>query len=256
MCVDRARKTSIKVEFLIKMTSKKYEIRKQVLGGDPDLEKTGRTLNRVIEWDRDGITIEADVRQIMKGLELERADHSATPCDVAKRDECKGRTDADEGRPSTNGLMRTTMTTETDPGWPMTMPMTARHSQVVTFTRHGALVARISYLSQDRPDLKFASMRACCAMAKPSMRDMEYVKRIGKYLVGKPRAKCWFRWQQSGDLEAYSDADWGGDRATRRSVSAGVITRGDHYLKVWTMKQQVVGREGNRRGICESNRLF
>ena len=34
------------------------------------------------------------------------------------------------------------------------------------------------------------------------------VKRIGKYFVGKPRAKCWFRWQQSGDLEAYSDADW------------------------------------------------
>ena len=46
-------------------------------------------------------------------------------------------------------------------------------------------------------------------MAKPSMRDMECVKRIGRYFVGKPRARCWFRWQQSG-------------------------------LKVWTKKQQVV----------------
>ena len=26
----------------------------------------------------------------MKGLELERANHSATPCDVARRDELKG----------------------------------------------------------------------------------------------------------------------------------------------------------------------
>ena len=26
---------------------------------------------------------------------------------------------------------------------------------------------------QDRPDLKFASMQVCCAMAKPTMRDME-----------------------------------------------------------------------------------
>ena len=60
------------------------------------------------------------------------------------------------------------------------------------------------------------------------------------YLVGKPRAKCWFLWQQSGDLEAYSDADWGGDRATRRSVSVGVIMRGSRCLKVWTKKQQVV----------------
>ena len=107
-------------------------------------------------------------------------------------------------------------------------------------TRYRALVARISYLSQDRPDLKFASMQLCCAMAKPTTRDMERVKRIGRYFVGKPRARRWFRWQQSGELEAYSDADWRGDKATRRSVSAGVIMRGRHCLKVWTKKHQVV----------------
>ena len=54
------------------------------------------------------------------------------------------------------------------------------------------------------------------------------------------RAKCWFLWQQSGDLEAHSDADWGSDRTTRRSVSAGVIMRRSRCLKVWTKKQQVV----------------
>ena len=97
--------------------------------------------------------------------------------------------------------------------------------------RYRALAARISYLSQDRPDLKFASMQVCCAMARPTMRDMERVKRIGRHFVGRPRARCWFRWQQSGELEAYSDADWGGDKATRRSVSAGVIMRGGHCLK-------------------------
>ena len=45
----------------------------------------------------------------------------------------------------------------------------ATDSQALTggdITRHRALVARISYLSQDRPDLKFASMLVCCAMAK------------------------------------------------------------------------------------------
>ena len=106
--------------------------------------------------------------------------------------------------------------------------------------RYRAVVARISYLSQDRPDLKLASMQVCCAMAKPSVRDMERVKRIGRYLARKPRAKCWFRWQQSGELEAYSDADWRGEKATPRSVSAGVMMRGGHCLKVWTKKQQVV----------------
>ena len=42
------------------------------------------------------------------------------------------------------------------------------------------------------------------------------------------------------ELQAYSEADWGGDKVTRRSVSAGVIMRGGHCLKVWTTKQQVV----------------
>ena len=73
------------VELVIKMISKTYEIKKQVFGEDPDLAKSGRKLNRVIEWDRDGITIEAHqrhVREILKGLDLERANQSATPCAV------------------------------------------------------------------------------------------------------------------------------------------------------------------------------
>ena len=79
----------------------------------------------------------------------------------------------------------------------------ANDSQALTggdITRYRALVARISYLSQDQPDLKCASMQVCCAMARPTMRDMERVKRIGRYSAGKPRARCWFRWQQSGEL--------------------------------------------------------
>ena len=65
-------------------------------------------------------------------------------------------------------------------------------------TRYTAPVARISYLSQDRLDLKFASTQVCCAIAKPKMRDMERVKRIGRYFLGKALVgsiggvlRCW-----------------------------------------------------------------
>ena len=61
---------------------------------------------------------------------------------------------------------------------------------------------------------------------KPTMRDMERVKRIGRYLVGRPRAKCWFRCLQSGKLEAYPHADWGGDKATRRSHERWTLHQG------------------------------
>ena len=64
-----------------------------MIGEDPDLEKIGRMLNRVIEWNCDGITIEADqrhVREILKGLEMERANRSETPCAVERKNEAKG----------------------------------------------------------------------------------------------------------------------------------------------------------------------
>ena len=47
---------------------KKYEIKQQVIGEDPDLEKSKRILNRVIAWNRDGITIEADQRHVREIL--------------------------------------------------------------------------------------------------------------------------------------------------------------------------------------------
>ena len=53
-----------------------------MIGKDADFGKSGRILNRVIEWGRDGLTIEADqghVREMLKDLELERANDSATP---------------------------------------------------------------------------------------------------------------------------------------------------------------------------------
>ena len=92
------------VELLIRKISRKYEIKKQVIGEDADLEKSGRILNRVIEWGSDGIMIEADqrhVREIWKGLELERANHTATPCAVESKNEVNER--KDRLRPSTCG---------------------------------------------------------------------------------------------------------------------------------------------------------
>ena len=60
-----------------------------------------RMLNRVNAWNRDGITIEADqrhVREILKGLELERANHSAAPCVMERKGECKGEHQRGQGQ--------------------------------------------------------------------------------------------------------------------------------------------------------------
>ena len=129
------------------MISKKYEIKKQVLGEDQDLEKSGRILNRVIEWDRDGITIQADqrhVREIMKGLELERANHFATPCAVERRDESKGENRCGRGQTK---YRRNDVNDDDTRSRPRMVDDDAIDSQALTggdITRYRALVARIS----------------------------------------------------------------------------------------------------------------
>ena len=57
-------------------------------------------MNRVIEWSRDGITIEADqvcVWEKLKDLGLERAKHCATPCAAERINEGNARSDESEG---------------------------------------------------------------------------------------------------------------------------------------------------------------
>ena len=169
------------VEFLIRMISKKYEIKKQVIGEASDLEKSGRTLNRVIECNRDRITIEADqrhVREILKGLELERATRSATPCAMERKDEGKGESRHGQGRTRQIGHEWDNASNNVNRDQPQMADDDDPNSQTLTngdVTRCRALVTRISHLSQDRPDPKFASMQVCCAMAKLMVRECTWM---------------------------------------------------------------------------------
>ena len=150
------------------------------------------------------VTIEAEqrhVREILKHFELERAGLSATPCAVARKNEGNARSGESKG-PNRCGRGQTQINREWDDMYdsddrdrPQMADDVANECQapIGDITRYRAFVARISNLPQDRPDLKFASMQVSCVMAKPSVRDMEGVKRIGRYLAGKPRAKCWIR---------------------------------------------------------------
>ena len=80
---------------------------------------------------------------------------------------------------------------------------TVRHLQVVTShdIEHSLLESVTCHKTAQTSSSQ--QLQVCCAMANPTVRDSERVKRIGRYLAGRPRAKCWFRWQQSGELEAY-----------------------------------------------------
>ena len=84
-------------------------------------------------------------------------------------------------------------------------------------TRFRAVAARLNYMSQDRSDLATATMRICSKMSDPSESDLVDLKRIGRYLLHRPRAPYVYRWQKSGlPIHACSESDWAGDRNSRR----------------------------------------
>ena len=75
-------------------------------------------------------------------------------------------------------------------------------------------------------------------MSTPRHCDWGAVKRIGRYLSGRPRAVQWFRWQdRPGHFAIYSDSDWAGCRETRKSTSGACLMLGGHLLKSYSRTQ-------------------
>jgi len=100
--------------------------------------------------------------------------------------------------------------------------------------------ARANYLAQDRADIAYAAKECCRRMSKPRKCDMEALRRIGKYLLGKPRVVYEFPWQAPEDIRTYVDTDFAGCAATCRSTSGGVAMRGQHLIKHWSCTQKTV----------------
>ena len=67
------------------------------------------------------------------------------------------------------------------------------------------------------------------------------MKRLGRYLTGRPRLLQWFEWQASQYcINASTDADWARCRERRKSVTWGAITLRQHTLKGWSKTQAII----------------
>lgn len=103
------------------------------------------------------------------------------------------------------------------------------------------LAALANFMAQDRVDIPFAAKEISKTMSAPAECDIVAVKRLGRYLASHPRCVNVLVWQDApAEIDAYCDADWGGDLVTRRSTSGGCLFRGRHLLTHWARTQQVV----------------
>ena len=119
-----------------------------------------------------------------------------------------------------------------------------------------ALAARANYLALDRPDIAFATKELCRCFAAPNDKARDALKRLVKYVCGRPRLVWEFLFQPSvSTLTTSCDTDFAGCLVTRRSTTGGIAQRGLHLIRHWSTTQSVVtlsSAEAELTGICRS----
>jgi len=100
---------------------------------------------------------------------------------------------------------------------------------------------RAAYVGQDRCDIQFAVKELAREMHKPTTWSMFHLKHLGRYLIERPRAVTTFEPQRAPHvLVCEVDADYAGDKVSRKSTSGGLILHGRHVLKTWSSTQAVI----------------
>ena len=75
-------------------------------------------------------------------------------------------------------------------------------------------------------------------MSRPTPKAWEMLKRVGRYLKGRPRL-IW-KYERQGEidvLDIHSDANWAGCRESRKSSSGGTIAIGGHLIRAYSKTQ-------------------
>ena len=188
----------------------KYELKKGGrLGPGPTDDRETTCLNRVIRWCDHGLEYEADPRQVEKfveELDLVGANSCVSPGIKPLADQYASDKPLD---PSSH-------------------------------TQFRALAARANYLSADRPNCQFAANEVCRWMSSPTEMSMAALKRLGRYLVGRPRLVFRYAFQSADNIDCYSDTDWAGCPKTRKSTSGGVVLLCQHILKTYSPTQPTI----------------
>ena len=205
------------------MLSAKYEIKTQRIGNGKSKcgkqkSSEGQVLNRVVRRTARGFELEADLRHaelIVEQLGLQDSKPVSTPgVDMAAGGggDAEGSTVEEELPPAEATLFR-------------------------------GIAARCNYLQPDRPDIQFAVKECCRLMSRPTARAWELLKRVGRYLKGRPRLVWKYDWQSPIKvLDVHSDANWAGCRESRKSSSGGTIAIGGHLIRSYSKTQTVIAK--------------
>nr|GEV22593.1 putative ribonuclease H-like domain-containing protein [Tanacetum cinerariifolium] len=84
-----------------------------------------------------------------------------------------------------------------------------------------SMIGSLMYLTSSRPDIMFAVCECARFQVTPKASHLNAVKRIFRYLKGKPHLGLWYPKDSPFDLVAYSDSDYAGASLDRKSTTGG-----------------------------------
>ncbi|GJS37021.1 ribonuclease H-like domain-containing protein [Tanacetum coccineum] len=93
-----------------------------------------------------------------------------------------------------------------------------------------SMIGSLMYLTASRPDIMFAVCACSRFQVTQKTSHLNAVKKIFRYLKGKPKLGLWYPRVSSFDLEAYSDSDYAGANLDRKSTTGGCQFLGRDYL--------------------------
>ncbi|GJR78542.1 putative ribonuclease H-like domain-containing protein [Tanacetum coccineum] len=102
-----------------------------------------------------------------------------------------------------------------------------------------SMIGSLMYLTASRPDIMFAVCACSRFQVTPKTSHLNAVKRIFKYLKGKPNLGLWYPRESPFDLEAFSDSDYGGSNLDRKSTTGGCQFLGQRLIS-WQCKKQTI----------------
>jgi hypothetical protein len=109
-------------------------------------------------------------------------------------------------------------------------------------TLYRQIIGALQYLNLTRPDLSFAINKLSQFMHKPTSLHLQHLKRLLRYLKATLNYGILLRKSTALNLQAYTDADWGGNADDRTSTSAYLIYVGGNPVSWLSRKQRTVAR--------------
>ncbi|GKE89756.1 uncharacterized mitochondrial protein-like protein, partial [Tanacetum coccineum] len=96
--------------------------------------------------------------------------------------------------------------------------------------KKGIFIRSLMYLTASRPDIMFAVCACARFLVSPKSSHLLAVKRIFRYLKGKPSLGLWYSKDSPLELVAYTDSDYARATQDRKSTIGGCQFLGNRLI--------------------------